>query len=135
MTRIAPDGYTIMFASNSAMVAAVALRKQPTYDPLKDFTPISLVGRATVFFYVHPSVPAKTLKEFIAYAQANPGKLNYGTGNPLSILYNAQSRLDNMARALQVRDRHPTSLRPRAVGVPLHRHAVSREGWRTAVLH
>jgi tripartite-type tricarboxylate transporter receptor subunit TctC len=90
MTRIAPDGYTIMFASNSAMVAAVALRKQPTYDPLKDFTPISLVGRATVFFYVHPSVPAQTLKEFIAYARANPGKLNYGTGNPLSILYNAQ---------------------------------------------
>ena len=90
MTRIAPDGYTIMFASNSAMVAAVALRKQPTYDPLKDFTPISLVGRATVFFYVHPSVPATTLKEFIAYARANPGKLNYGTGNPLSILYNAQ---------------------------------------------
>src|SRR5688572_13343101 len=90
MTRIAPDGYTLMFASNSAMVAAVALRKAPTYDPLKDFTPISLVGRATVFFYVHPSVPAKTLKEFVAYAQANPGKLNYGTGNPLSILYNAQ---------------------------------------------
>jgi tripartite-type tricarboxylate transporter receptor subunit TctC len=90
MTRIAPDGYTIMFASNSAMVAAVALRKQPTYDPLKDFTPISLVGRATVFFYVHPSVPATTMKEFVAYAKANPGKLNYGTGNPLSILYNAQ---------------------------------------------
>src|SRR5688500_6642805 len=90
VSKMAPDGYTIMFASNSGMTAAVALRKAPTYDPLKDFTPISLVGRATVFFYVHPSVPAKTLKEFVAYAQANPGKLNYGTGNPLSILYNAQ---------------------------------------------
>src|SRR6185436_17167376 len=55
MTRIAPNGYTLMFASNSAMTAAVALRENPTYDPLKDFTPISLVGRATVFFYVHPS--------------------------------------------------------------------------------
>src|SRR5213595_1792261 len=41
LTRIAPDGYTIMFASNSSMVAAVALRKQAPYDPLKDFTPIS----------------------------------------------------------------------------------------------
>src|SRR5258706_4510264 len=90
MTRVAPDGYTIMFASNAAMTAAVALRKSPAYDPLKDFTPISLVGRATVFMYVHPEVPAKTLKEFIAYAKANPGKLNYGTGNPLSILYTAQ---------------------------------------------
>src|SRR5438094_8730551 len=90
MTRVAPDGYTIMFASNSAMTAAVALRKAPAYDPLKDFTPISMVGRATVFFYVHPAVPAQTMKEFIDYARANPGKLNYGTGNPLSILYNVQ---------------------------------------------
>jgi tripartite-type tricarboxylate transporter receptor subunit TctC len=90
VSKMAPDGYTIMFASNSGMTAAVALRKQPPYDPLKDFTPISLVGRATQFFYVHPSVPAKTMQEFIAYARANPGKLNYGTGNPLSILYNVQ---------------------------------------------
>jgi tripartite-type tricarboxylate transporter receptor subunit TctC len=90
MTRMPADGYTLMFASNSAMTAAVALRKQPAYDPLKDFTPISMVGRATVFFYVHPSVPAKTLQEFVAYAKANPGKLVYGTGNPLSILYGQQ---------------------------------------------
>jgi tripartite-type tricarboxylate transporter receptor subunit TctC len=90
VSKMAPDGYTIMFASNSAMTAAVALRKQPAYDPLKDFTPVSMVGRATVFFYVHPSVPAKTLKEFVAYARANPGKVVYGTGNPLSILYGQQ---------------------------------------------
>src|SRR5258708_29198483 len=48
MTRVAPDGYTIMFASNSAMTAAVALRKAPAYDPLKDFTPLSMDGRATI---------------------------------------------------------------------------------------
>jgi tripartite-type tricarboxylate transporter receptor subunit TctC len=90
VSKMAADGYTLMFASNSAMTAAVALRKQPAYDPLKDFTPISMVGRATIFFYVHPDVPAKTMKEFIAHAKKNPGKLNYGTGNPLSILYNQQ---------------------------------------------
>ena len=90
MTRLPADGYTIMFASNSAMTAAVALRKIPAYDPLADFTPISMVGRATVILYAHPSVPAKTLGEFVAYARANPGRLNYGTGNPLSILYNVQ---------------------------------------------
>ena len=90
VTRLAPDGYTIMFASNSAMTAAVALRKNPAYDPLTDFTPISMVGRATVFLYSHPSVPAATLKEFIEHARATPGKLVYGTGNPLSILYNVQ---------------------------------------------
>jgi tripartite-type tricarboxylate transporter receptor subunit TctC len=90
VSKMTADGYTLMFASNSAMTAAVALRKNPTYDPLKDFTPISMVGRATVFFYVHPDVPAKTMKEFIAYAKANPGKLVYGTGNPLSVLYGQQ---------------------------------------------
>lgn len=90
VSKLPADGYTLMFASNSGMTAAVALRKQPTYDPLTDFTPISMVGRATVFLYVHPSVPAKTLKEFVEYARANPGKLNYGTGNPLSILYTQQ---------------------------------------------
>ena len=90
VSKMAPDGYTIMFASNSAMTAAVALKKNPSYDPLKDFTPISMVGRATVFFYVHPSVPATTLKDFVAHAKTNPGKLVYGTGNPLSILYGQQ---------------------------------------------
>jgi tripartite-type tricarboxylate transporter receptor subunit TctC len=90
VSKMAPDGYTIMFASNSAMTAAVALRKNPSYDPLKDFTPISMVGRATVFFYVHPAVPATTLKDFVAHAKANPGKIVYGTGNPLSILYGQQ---------------------------------------------
>jgi tripartite-type tricarboxylate transporter receptor subunit TctC len=90
VARGVPDGYTIFFGSNSAMTAAVALRKQASYDPVKDFSQISLVGRATVFFYVHPSVPAQTMQEFLAHAKANPGKLNYGTGNPLSILYNVQ---------------------------------------------
>jgi tripartite-type tricarboxylate transporter receptor subunit TctC len=90
MTRMPADGYTIMFASNSAMTAAVALRKAPAFDPLRDFTAISMVGRATNFFYMHPAVPAATLKEFIAHARANAGKLNYGTGNPLSILSMAQ---------------------------------------------
>jgi tripartite-type tricarboxylate transporter receptor subunit TctC len=90
VSKLPADGYTLMFASNSSMTAAVALRKQPPYDPLADFTPLSMVGRATVFLYVHPGVPARTLKEFVDHARANPGKLNYGTGNPLSILYTLQ---------------------------------------------
>src|SRR3954470_18455211 len=90
VSRQAPDGYTLFFGSNSAMTAAVALKKSPLYDPLKDFTPIGLVGRATFFFDVPAAEPSKTLQEFIAYARANPGKLNYGTGNPLSILSNVQ---------------------------------------------
>src|SRR5688500_8153360 len=87
VTKMAPDGYTIFFGSNSAMTAAVALRRNPAYDPLKDFTPISMIGRATQVLFVHPDMPVRTLQEFVAHARANPGKLNYGTGNPLSILY------------------------------------------------
>src|SRR5438477_10037246 len=64
VSRQAPDGYTLFFGSNSAMTAAVALKKQPLYDPLKEFTPLGLVGRATFFFDVHPAVPARTLQEF-----------------------------------------------------------------------
>src|SRR6267143_282582 len=75
--------------ADSAISAAVSLKKQPLYDPLKDFTPLALVGRATFFFDVHPSMPS-TLQEFIAHARANPGKLNYGTGNPLAILMMVQ---------------------------------------------
>src|SRR5688572_15593128 len=90
VTKMTPDGYTIFFGSNSAMTAAVALRKNPGYDPLKDFTPISLVGRATQVLFVHPDVPARSLRQFVDYARANPGKLNYGTGNPLSIVYSVQ---------------------------------------------
>src|ERR1700752_2802189 len=86
VSRQAPDGYTLCFCSNSAMTAAVALKKAPLYDPLRDFTPLGLVGRATFFFDVHSDVPATTLQEFIAHARSNPGKLNYGTGNPVTIL-------------------------------------------------
>ena len=82
--RAPSDGHTLLFGSVNAMVAAVALRKAPTYDPARDFTPVSMMGRATQFLYIHPGVPAKTLGEFIAHAKANPGKLNCGIPNPLS---------------------------------------------------
>src|SRR5258708_12673361 len=88
MTRQPPDGYTIFFASNSAMTAAGALRKNPAYDPLMDFTPISMVGRATIFFYTHPSVPPTTLKEFSEHAPSNPTTRAYGTVNPPTLLSN-----------------------------------------------
>jgi len=90
VTTMPADGYNLFFGSNSGMTAAVALKKEPTYDPLTQFTQISLIGRATVILYSHPSVPGTTLRDFIAHAKANPGKLAYGTGNALSILYNVQ---------------------------------------------
>ena len=126
MTRQPPDGYTIMFASNSAMTAAVALRKQPAYDPLADFTPISMVGRATIFFYTHPSVPGTTLKEFIEHARANPGKLAYGTGNPLSILYNVQLMNSTGISMLHVPYKGEGPLMPDIIAGRLHSSFLSQ---------
>ena len=87
--KSAPDGHTIILATNSPLSAAPHLRKNLPYHPINDFTPISFVGNYTFFIVVHPSVPAKSLAELISYARANPGKLNYATGNTTSIVTTA----------------------------------------------
>jgi tripartite-type tricarboxylate transporter receptor subunit TctC len=86
----APDGYTLFFATNSALSATPVLRKNPPYDPVADFTPIALTGRFPFFVFAHPSLQAKSLQELFAQAKAHPGKLNYGSGNTTSILATAQ---------------------------------------------
>jgi putative tricarboxylic transport membrane protein len=89
VARSPADGYTLLMATNSPMSAVPAMKKNPPYDPVADFTPITDVGRYTFFIVVHPSVPAKTLAELIGYARANPGRLNYATGNTTGIVSTA----------------------------------------------
>ena len=90
VVRAAPDGYTLFFATNSPMAVAPSMKKSPPYDPLRDFTPIADIGRYTFFLVVHPSVPAKTVAEFIKLAKDKPGDISYATGNTTGIMSTAQ---------------------------------------------
>ena len=96
--QAAPDGYTLYYGTATGMSFAPAAKKVAPYDPVKDFTPISMVGIFGFFVFSHASLPVYTIGDLVGYARANPGKLNYGTGNATSILatglFAAQQKLD-----------------------------------------
>jgi tripartite-type tricarboxylate transporter receptor subunit TctC len=77
--RARPDGYTILLGGATTHITEALLKNRPLYDPLKDLEPISGVAVTAFAIAVHPSVPAQNLNELIAYAKANPGKLQYGS--------------------------------------------------------
>jgi tripartite-type tricarboxylate transporter receptor subunit TctC len=74
------DGYTLLFGSSGSLAVAPALYPKLDINPLKLFAPVASVSLLPHVFVVAPSVPAKSVQEFVAYAKANPGKLNYGAG-------------------------------------------------------
>ena len=75
VAKSAPDGYTLLMATNSPLAAVPLLRKNPPYDPVADFTPVSFMGRYTFYLLVHAGVPAKTLAELIEYAPSTPEEM------------------------------------------------------------
>jgi tripartite-type tricarboxylate transporter receptor subunit TctC len=86
VARAAPDGYTLLMATNSPLSAAPFLMKNVSYDPVKDFTPVTRVGSFTLMLVVNPSLPVKTVRELIDYAKANPGKLSFASANTSGIV-------------------------------------------------
>ncbi len=79
VARAEPDGYTLFFTAASIVVLNPQLYKKLPYDPVKDFRMLAVITDLPVLMEVHPSVPAKTVAEFVAYAKQNPGKLNFGS--------------------------------------------------------
>jgi len=81
VAKSAPDGYTLLVNATGGMSVNPVLYSKLPYDSLKDFVPISMVGSFPLVLIVHPSVPANSVPELVAYAKANPGKLNYSSGS------------------------------------------------------
>lgn len=90
--RAAPDGYTLMIGYVGTHGTNPAVRKLP-YDAIRDFTPIAMVGGTPNVLVVPPSLPVKTLPEFIAYVKANKGKLSYGSAGPGTLTHLAMEQL------------------------------------------
>jgi len=86
VAKASPDGYTLLIGDSPHTINVHVLRHVP-YDPIRDFTPITLLATAPQVLVVHPAFAAKTLKEFIATAAAQPGRLNYGSGGSGSITH------------------------------------------------
>jgi tripartite-type tricarboxylate transporter receptor subunit TctC len=81
VAKAAPDGYTLMITTNTPQAANVSLFKKLTYDPVKDFTPITRYGTTAFVLMVRPDFPAKDFKAFLTHAKANAGKLSGGYGS------------------------------------------------------
>mgnify|MGYP001175603598 FL=1 len=72
-----PDGYTLIFSTPGPVVVSPLINRNAGYDTLKNFAPVAIVSQSPLLLIVHPSVPAKTVKELVAYAKANPGKVHF----------------------------------------------------------
>jgi tripartite-type tricarboxylate transporter receptor subunit TctC len=137
------DGYTLLFAFSSLSSSAKLYAKLP-YDPIADFAPVVLATTSPLVLFLHPSVPARDVAEFIAYAKANPGKLNYGSSGLGSSPHLATELLMSYkgiapAIAGQLANDVQLSFTPIAVGMPHARagklHALATGGLqRSAVI-
>lgn len=116
--KAAPDGNTIVVATSSTMGVSPNLYKNLQYDPVKDFEPITLLGKATILLALHPSVPANTVQELIAEMKKRPGELTFASGGVGSIshLVGEYFKLETGADMLHVPYRGDTEMLTDLVG-------------------
>lgn len=101
--RAAPDGYTFLFGTNSPLAVVPNMQKEPPYNVLTDFTPVTFLGENTFFIVVNPSVPATTLAELIALARSSPKPMNYATGNTYAFVSMAMLATNNKIQLEPIR--------------------------------
>ncbi|WP_395708094.1 Bug family tripartite tricarboxylate transporter substrate binding protein [Reyranella sp.] len=101
--RAPPDGYTFLFGTNSPLAVVPNLQKDPPYDVMADFTPVTYLGDNTFFIVVHPSLPVNTLGELIAYAKASPKPVDYATGNTYAFVSMAMLAANNRIKLEAIR--------------------------------
>lgn len=94
--RQAPDGYTLLMVSAGHTINPAMIKKLP-YDSIRDFAPIGVIADVPTAFVVHPSLPAKNLKEFVAIARARPGEIFYSTAGPGTVGHLAAELLNSTA--------------------------------------
>src|SRR5688572_24895094 len=97
VAKSAPDGYTLLFGSMSTHAINPGMMPSMPFKGVDDFTPIAMLAFVTNTMIIHPSVPANNLREFIAYAKANPGKIAYASGGPGSTNHLSAALLEKMA--------------------------------------
>jgi tripartite-type tricarboxylate transporter receptor subunit TctC len=97
VARATPDGYTIVFALTAQLAINPGLYSRVPYDPVKDFAPITLLGTGAYILVVHPSLPAKSLKQLVALAKAQPGQIAYSSSGNGSGGHLAAELLNSMA--------------------------------------
>ena len=102
VAKAPPDGYTLLMAPSGPLVMNVVLRKSIPYDPIKNFTPVSIVGRLPLLVTVNASLPVNTLKDLIEYAKARPNEMTYASSGPLFVLATELFKQNSGAQFLQV---------------------------------
>ena len=95
--RAAPDGHTLVLGTASTLAVAASLNPHLSYDPIKGFSPISLIGSSPYVLAVHPAVAANNIKELIALAKARPGQINYASAGNASLAHLAGELFAGMA--------------------------------------